>query len=279
LSGYVGKAFATLAATGCVYLDAAYMTASHRRDLRQYAADFAAQPQPRIGPCKCLTRPPKRAMSSNETEPGGPDLPSLAADAGEPWTPDCPYFALAEPHGARLWHTLIKPFLQGCDFTAVLDLAAGHGRNSVFLQPIADYLTIMDIQAENVEICRARFGDAPNVRYIVNNGYDFRPVANESLTLIYCFDAMVHFDSDIVRSYLRDTGRVLQPTGRGFFHHSNYTGGHNWRSNPHARNFMSKELFEHYALKEGLRIVRQKIIDWDDIVGHDCLTLLERPVE
>jgi SAM-dependent methyltransferase len=206
-----------------------------------------------------------------------PDLSSVATDAGAPWTPDCPYFALAEPHGARLWHALISPFLQGSDFTAVLDLAAGHGRNSVFLRPIAGQLTIMDIQPGNVEVCRTRFGEGPGLSYIVNNGYDFRPVSDDTQTLIYCFDAMVHFDSDIVRSYLGDARRILRPGGRAFFHHSNYTGGHDWRSNPHARNFMSKELFEHYALKEGLRILRQQVIDWDDLVNGDCLSLVERP--
>jgi SAM-dependent methyltransferase len=218
-------------------------------------------------------------MSSNAAEPDTFDLSSLAADAGGPWTPDCPYFAIAEPHGARLWYELISPFLQGCDFTAVLDLAAGHGRHSGFLRQISGHLTIMDIQPGNIEVCRGKFGSGPGLRYIVNNGYDFRPVCDQSLSLIYCFDAMVHFDSDIVRSYLRDTSRVLQPGGRGFFHHSNYTSGSDWRSNPHARNFMSQELFQHYALKEGLRIIRQKVMDWDDLPNGDCLSLVERPVE
>jgi hypothetical protein len=39
---------------------------------------------------------------------------------------------------------------------------------------------------------------------------------------------------------------------------------------------MSKELFEHYALKEGLEIVRQKKINWG-VVDGDCLSLVARP--
>ena len=59
---------------------------------------------------------------------------------------------------------------------------------------------------------------------------------------------MVHFESDVIRSYLRDTMRVLEPGGRGFFHHSNYTGGEDWRTNPSSRNFMSQAFFSRIML-------------------------------
>ena len=35
---------------------------------------------------------------------------------------------------------------------------------------------------------------------------------------------MVHFDSDVVRAYLKEFRRILKPGGHGFCHHSNYTG-------------------------------------------------------
>jgi ubiquinone/menaquinone biosynthesis C-methylase UbiE len=176
-----------------------------------------------------------------------------------------------------LWNNVVWPFIEGSDFSHALDLAAGHGRNSVFLLEHATYLTISDIQHGNVDVCRQRFAEKQNISYLVGTGFDFRPIADGSLTLIYCFDSMVHFDSDVVRSYLRDARRVLKPGGRGFFHHSNYTGGHDWRRNPNARNFMSKELFEHYVLKEGLKAVRQKKINWGTLVDSDCLSLVENP--
>jgi SAM-dependent methyltransferase len=204
-------------------------------------------------------------------------LASLAAYSGDPWTPENPYFVDAEKSGPWLWANLIWPFINDSDFTSVLDLAAGHGRNSAFLAEYAAHLTISDIQVKNVEICRGRFSGRPNTSFIVGNGYDFAPIEDSALTLIYCFDAMVHFDSDVVRSYLSDAWRVLKTGGRGFFHHSNYTGGHDWQRNPNARNFMSKELFEHYALKERLIIVRQKVINWGHLVDSDCLTLVQKP--
>jgi SAM-dependent methyltransferase len=203
-------------------------------------------------------------------------LASLAAYSGDPWTPKNPYFAKAEEHGFVLWGTLVWPFIHDSDFTDVLDLAAGHGRNSAFLVEHVERLIITDIQKGNIDVCRKRFSENAKVSYFVGNGYNFEPVGDSALTLIYCFDSMVHFDSDVVRSYLRDAQRVLKPGGRGFFHHSNYTGGHDWRSNPNSRNFMSQELFEHYAFKEGLAIVRQKVINWGSVVDSDCLTLVEK---
>ena len=75
-------------------------------------------------------------------------------------------------------------------------------------------------------------------------------------------------------------------SGRGFFHHSNYTGGRDWRTGPHGRNYMSRELFAGYAQESGLRTIRQHVLGWGEPSekwGHvpdlDCMTLVERPRE
>jgi SAM-dependent methyltransferase len=204
-------------------------------------------------------------------------LAELAAYSGDPWAPANPYFAHAEAYMEELWNNLIWPVIEGCNFSNTVDLAAGHGRNSVKLAALAKRLTIIDIQPGNIEVCKQRFSSREDVYCVVNNGFDMRPLPDDDVTLVYCFDSMVHFDSDVVRSYVRDTRRVLVPGGRGFFHHSNYSGGHDWRTNPSSRNFMTKELFEHYALKEGLSIISQRLINWGNDLNIDCLTLLERP--
>lgn len=68
-------------------------------------------------------------------------------------------------------------------------------------------------------------------------------------------------------------------------HHSNLTRnpGGNFQKNAHARNFMSVQMFSHYAQKEGLQVVKQKIIDWGSgekrVENLDGLTLLRKQVE
>ena len=203
-------------------------------------------------------------------------LRKLAEYSGDPWTPDNSYFSTAERAFDPIWDQLIWPFIKGCNFSRVIDLAAGHGRNSTKLVKLCDTLTLMDIQPENVSICRERFKDHRHVQALTNSGYDLQPVEDGDTTLVYCFDAMVHFDSDVVRSYLCDTFRVLADGGRGFFHHSNYIGGDDWRLNPGSRGFMSAEFFAHYARKEGLQLVQQTIIDWGGVRNLDCMTLVEK---
>lgn len=46
---------------------------------------------------------------------------------------------------------------------------------------------------------------------------------------------------------------------------------------PDIRNFMSTELFAHYAHKEGLSVASQRVIDWGGNPGLDCLSLLRKP--
>lgn len=37
---------------------------------------------------------------------------------------------------------------------------------------------------------------------------------------------------------------------------------------------MSKELFEHYAMKEGLAVIKQQVINWGGHENLDCLSMV-----
>jgi ubiquinone/menaquinone biosynthesis C-methylase UbiE len=193
------------------------------------------------------------------------------------------YFDRAEPAMSRQWDQLIVPFLKESgaeiDFTATLDLAAGHGRNSVMLLPLAKQLYIADINVENIEFCKTRFRDHDHITYLVTDGFRLSSILSQSITFVYCFDSMVHFDSDVVRSYLGEFRRILKSGCFGFLHHSNYVenpGGSDYRKNPAGRNFMSRDLFKHYAVKEGLLVPYQKLIDWRRDGGLlDCFSLIQ----
>ena len=101
-----------------------------------------------------------------------------------------------------------------------------------------------------------------------------------SLSFLFCFDAMVHFDSDVVRAYLREARRALLPGGHAFLHHSNDMSRRRRRfpPAPALAEHPVAGLMRHYAVKEGLEVVRQPPLDW----GHDGsdidgLTLLRAP--
>lgn len=164
------------------------------------------------------------------------------------------------------------------DLRMTAELACGHGRHAGQIYKQVPALILIDVVPENVAFCRERFKGAGNVATMQNDGATFRPLPDEYVTAIYCYDAMVHFECDVVLSYIRDTARILKRGGRALFHHSNLSAfpGRDHRLNPGGRNFMSQELFIHTARRSGLNVRESVVFDWD--APHtDCLTLLEKP--
>jgi ubiquinone/menaquinone biosynthesis C-methylase UbiE len=209
-------------------------------------------------------------------------LARRARESGDPFK-QADYFAAAEPDMEAQWRTLVWPRIGGLDLTRVLDLAAGHGRNSAKLREVAGAVVIVDINDECLDACRKRFAGDPRISYVKTDGATLGGVEDASITLVYSFDSMVHFAPEVVRSYLHECSRVLVPGGHGFCHHSNYTGNRegDFRASPHWRNHMSRELFADYCREAGLDVVRSDVIDWgqppDFYAGLDCLTVFRKP--
>ncbi len=210
-------------------------------------------------------------MTPTRRNPG--DLLALAQQVGDDWK-EGPYYDEAEAGMEADWASIIWPVIADSDFTCVVDLAAGHGRNSEKLRHLTDRLYVVDINQENIDFLRERFAETKNITYIHNDGVTLEGIPDGAVTLVYCFDAMVHFDSDVVRAYLGEFNRILRPGGRCFCHYSNYTGDPtgSYRDHPGWRNFMSRELFEHYASKEGLSPLVSQLVRGDG----DAVTLLEK---
>ena len=188
------------------------------------------------------------------------------------------YYTEAEGHLDHQWREYIWPWIESLDHRRVLDLATGFGRFGTKFVGISRELLLIDHNRPCIEHCQLRFAAFAHVRCLRNDGASLTGVEDSSVTLIHSFDAMVHFDSDVVRAYLREAARVLAPGGHFFLHHSNYTGspGEQLDGRPHRRNFMSDALLAHYASKSGLAVVRQQVIDWGDTPALDCLSLLRR---
>lgn len=202
------------------------------------------------------------------------ELVSLAREVGNDWK-EGPYYDEAEVGLDSDWTSLIWPLIQNCDFSCVVEIAAGHGRNSEKLRHLTERLYLVDINRENIDFLKRRFAGAANIVYVHNDGVSLDAIRSSEATFVYSFDSMVHFDSDVVRAYLDEFERVLRPGGRCFCHYSNYTGDPtgSYRDHPGWRNFMSQPLFEHYASKEGLNPVISQLIRDDG----DAVTLLEKP--
>lgn len=207
----------------------------------------------------------------------------LARGSGDPFRRS-PYYARAEPHTDRQWDTLVWPRIRTLDFSRTLELAPGHGRHSVRLRSLATELTLVDINEECLRHCRRRLGDdSGSVRYLRTDGYSLDGVDDATITTVFTFDSMVHFDRRVVAAYLREFARVLEEGGHAFCHHSNHQRARrgDFRTSEHWRNFMSLELFASLARAAGLEVLRSDPIDWGEgeelCPQLDGLTLLQRP--
>lgn len=224
-----------------------------------------------------------RRLFAGGSEPDEKDaLLARARFSGDPFK-SADYFAQAEPSMDGQWREFIWPRIQKLDLASVLDLAAGHGRNSSKLKDVAAKIVVVDINDECLNACRQRFAGDARFSYVKTDGASLKGVGDASITLVYSFDSMVHFAPEVVRSYLRECHRVLVPGGHGFCHHSNYTGNKDgdFRTSPHWRNYMSKELFATYCQEAGLEVVSSDIIDWGQVpdfyASIDCLTVFRKP--
>ncbi len=131
------------------------------------------------------------------------------------------YFSIAENDIDGQWQNIVWPMIQNFDFSTVVDLAAGHGRNTTKLLTVAHKIIVVDINQECIDFCKNRFGHNRKISYLQNDGYSLKGIRDNSVSLLYSFDSMVHFDSEVIQNYLKQIYRVLKPGGRGFIHHSN----------------------------------------------------------
>jgi SAM-dependent methyltransferase len=212
------------------------------------------------------------------------NLEKLAKEVGNDWTHQA-YYDAAEKGMDAQWSYFIWPYIEGSEFSCVMDLAAGHGRNTAKLLAISELVYAVDINQENIDFLSARFADNERLKLIKNNGFEIPEIGSGIISFVYCFDAMVHFDSDVVRNYLCEFRRVMKPGARGFCHYSNYTGNPtgSYRDHPGWRNFMSRPLFEHWLTKAGFRVLKSHYlrgnvaISSDDGLDADAITLFELP--
>lgn len=181
------------------------------------------------------------------------------------------------------WQNIISPFFQNYrfDLKKVIDFAAGYGRNTQkLLEEGADEVVAVDVNPDCIRRLTFAFREKP-VRPVLVAGYDLAPLADQSASFIYTFDAMVHFDLEIVIAYLYEFRRVLRANGYALIHHSNYgkAPGNDFRQNPHWRNFMTADIFHHIANRAGFDVLRQAVFSWGEAKDSDCISVLRLPAQ
>ncbi len=175
-------------------------------------------------------------------------------------------------------NSVFYQYFKQLDLSNVIELACGRGRHVPYYIGKAGKITLVDILEENIEICRERFKDYDKLEYYKNNGYNLEKLSADSYTSLFTYDSMVHFELMDVYEYLKDIYRVIQGGGYALFHHSNYISDYktNFTNSPHARCFMSKDIFAYLAYRVGFKVIDQTVIDWYGAKNLDCITLLKK---
>lgn len=190
------------------------------------------------------------------------------------------YYEEAESTIDVFWgkDTIFKSMFDQLDLKCVIEIACGRGRHVEQYKDIADEVILVDILEKNIGKCKERFKMCDHIKYYCNNGTDLREIKSESVTAVFSYDSMVHFEMMDIFSYLREIERVLVHGGYALIHHSNNTESYDvsFETGKSGRSFMSKDVFAYMADRANLSVVEQQVIDWEGHKNLDCVSLIKK---
>ena len=175
---------------------------------------------------------------------------------------------------------VLDKYKSNISFEKVVDFACGKGRIAEYFIGFSDLLYCVDINPESIKYCEKRFKDKRNVSCIVSDESGFN-IKDDSISFIFSWDAMVHFDYRSIDIAFGEFYRVLLHGGYALIHHSNlaenkdFIASDNWIENPHCRSNIGMNDIERLAKKHGFSIVEQSTIDWE-FSNLDGVTLLKK---
>jgi hypothetical protein len=205
------------------------------------------------------------------------------------------------------WYGFILPRIQGfLPAGHVLEIAPGFGRWTQFLLDCCDSLIGVDLVAQCVEACRARFAEDARAAFYQNDGRSLPNVEDRWVDFAFTFDSLVHAESDVLADYLTALSAKLAIDGVAFIHHSNAGEYRNalvrrsklrkWKNrlpDPISRRLAAlgafdrrhgrgldctAEGFASLCQSVGLSCVRQELVAWGNYRLHvDCISIVTRP--
>ena len=181
------------------------------------------------------------------------------------------------------WDWFVWPSIKGADFSRLLELAPGYGRNTARLLEFAQEIHLVDVNESCIARCKERFakyGGPCQLFYHVNDGKSLSMLPADHFTFVYSWDAMVHFDRLVIREYLREFARVMSRAQRGLCIipiTAMVNDSADWQKNPAWRSNMTRDLFREYAEQAGLKVTGQQTLDWEGIKELDCMSNFMKP--
>ncbi len=184
------------------------------------------------------------------------------------------------------WGMLYPRVREFLPAATILEIGSGHGRWTRYLVQLCDRLIGVDLAGSCVEVCRERFAAHPHASFHKNDGLSLPMAPDGQVDFAFSFDSLVHCESDVVESYIRELSRTLGADGVAFLHHSNLatyrdpeTGKLPFKPVGWRGESMSAQLFEQFCRDAGLLCIGQEVIRWREAEHwfRDCFSMLTRP--
>ncbi|HTZ70342.1 MAG TPA: class I SAM-dependent methyltransferase [Acetobacteraceae bacterium] len=241
--------------------------------MKSNTGEAAAEPMP--GPSQAPMAPPASS----------PPASSYANDVINMWrTEDSKnyrYYSGVEDKAHIMWahQSRFRQCFDELDLEAVVEIACGQGRHTAFAAPLCGTVWATDTSVDAIAVCKERFKDVPNVNISLVAGDSALPMIEDaSITAVFSYDAMVHFELLTIASYMAELSRILRPGGRALLHHSNYgdnpTG--KFTANPGWRNFMTFDIMRYLASRNDMKVVKHISFGRKKVPDLDALTTFQR---
>jgi ubiquinone/menaquinone biosynthesis C-methylase UbiE len=169
----------------------------------------------------------------------------------------------------------------------VLEVGPGGGKWTVRIAPKAKRVIVLDVAEEMLKRTKVRCDSVglKNVEYLLANGKDFQPIAEETIDFFFSYDVFVHIALEDTWPYAQEIARVLKPGGLGACHYAINSVSEAWerieqqndwfRGGKHSLGqfyYFSPETLRRMYERCGLRVVEQHQEAWH------CTCVFERPV-
>ena len=170
--------------------------------------------------------------------------------------------------------------------TNVLEIGPGGGKWTVRIAPKVKKIIVMDVSEEMLKLTKKRceLEGINNVEYLLANGKDFQPIADESIDFFFSYDVFVHIALEDTWAYAQEMFRILSPGSLGVCHHAINSTPEAWnrieQNNDYYR-FSSNTLGQfYYYSPEALRRMYERcglLITEQHQESCYCTCIFEKP--
>jgi len=161
----------------------------------------------------------------------------------------------------------------------ILEIGCGVGRVGKVLAPICRTWTGCDVSANMLKYAARRLRDFSNVRFVELSGYDLKPVASESMDVVYSTVVFMHLSEWDRYNYIEDARRVLRPGGRLYVDNISLTTGYGWNffqesraippseRPPYIGSVSTPQEIEVYLNRAGYKDIKVSVVDDAWVIG------------